>query len=180
MARSDASSASVAPRLPPLFQAVVDPAADRLSPLACSICHNWPQALFVLNKPNGLGTKPKSIWYGPRMGGKQTKRQRRRESIEAASEVLEDHELGVRVELTPRGGYLVQWRSKAHPVDQLMGLERVRAALADIEQEVVLAARVAEGFSWEEIGWCLGITAEAARRRHVQAEREILGAEVDR
>jgi DNA-directed RNA polymerase specialized sigma24 family protein len=110
------------------------------------------------------------------MGGKQTKRERRRQVVETRSEVLDDRELGVRVELTARGGYLVQWRSGTSSIDQLLGIERVRTALDDIEREVVLACRIAEGYSWEELGWCLGLTAEAVRRRYAGAERDLLAA----
>lgn len=110
------------------------------------------------------------------MGGKQTKRERRREAFETALQVRTDPEFGIRVEDTPRGGYLVQWRSNPHPTEILMGMTRLRAVLEDLEREVVLALRVADGYSWEEIGWCLEVTGEAVRRRHSAAELEVLAA----
>lgn len=54
--------------------------------------------------------------------------------------------------------------------DELLAIAAARVALDARESELVVAAR-ARGCTWAEIGEILGLTANGARKRHIEAER---------
>lgn len=53
-----------------------------------------------------------------------------------------------------------------------MGLRPLRQLVDAIEREHVLGLR-AVGVSWQDVGFFLGMTGEAARRRHAELERSL-------
>lgn len=103
------------------------------------------------------------------MGGRQTKRQRRADRVAAIDETYEDPDFGISVR-PYRQRWAFQWVPDPDPGVALMGLGRYRALLEEAEQELVLVARE-DGFSWDDVGLYLGVTGEAARKRHGDADR---------
>jgi len=66
----------------------------------------------------------------------------------------------------------VRWLIDADPMIALMGLNALRAELlAPLEADLVLAGRRA-GLSWDDLGWCVGLTRTAMMKRHPDADRE--------
>ena len=107
--------------------------------------------------------------------GSQRKRAARRAGIETAREEWTDHEFGISLETMPSGRHRVRWQMDQDPTITLLGLSRLRGLLEVVEREYVLGLRQ-DGDSWDDIGWTLGITGEACRRRHAAAEAELLAA----
>lgn len=109
------------------------------------------------------------------MGGRQTKRQRRAAGIQHAREVYTDAELGIRADLDRQGRLKVQWHPGRDETVGLISLERLRGFLDAVEAELVLSLRE-QGLSWDELGWCLGQSGEAVRRRHWSADLAVSSA----
>jgi hypothetical protein len=109
------------------------------------------------------------------MGGRQTKRQRRSEGVGHQREVWSDHDFGLSLKMNNYGRALVTWRPDREVSIALLGLERVRGLLSELEREWVLQLRES-GASWDDVGMFLAITGEAARRRHGAADREVADA----
>lgn len=105
------------------------------------------------------------------VSGAQKKRGRRRERIAAAHVEWADEDFGLSLERDRRGGgdrLQVIWRLNPDPVLSLMAVPHVLQLVAELEREWVLVQREA-GDSWDDIGWCLGISGETLRRRHGKA-----------
>ena len=106
------------------------------------------------------------------MSGSQTKRARRAARVEELREVYTDDDFGLRLDADNRGRLRLQWRPDQDPALGLLGLERVRRLLDEMETEWVLYTR-ADGASWGDVGMLLGITAEGARKRFGQVVRDL-------
>lgn len=63
--------------------------------------------------------------------------------------------------------------SSPDPAERLTALVRLRGELDQIETELAAAA-IRAGLSWSEIGAALGVSKQAAHRRHGRAVRTIL------
>jgi hypothetical protein len=46
-----------------------------------------------------------------------------------------------------------------------------RGILVGLEEELVVTLR-AQGLPWDEIGWALGVSRDAVRKRHPNADRD--------
>lgn len=101
------------------------------------------------------------------MDAKQRKAQiraGRREAAQRARALWSQEEFGLRI-LQRRQGARVQWDVPADNFVALMGLDRLRRLVVDgMEVELVTAMRL-DGESWEDIGWALGVSGEAVRKR---------------
>jgi len=104
--------------------------------------------------------------------GSARKREARAAGVEALREVWADREYGVTLSQSRGGQLRLSWVIDSHEEIALLGLSTVRGLVDEVERENVLALR-AVGVSWADIGFFLGMTGEAARRRHGQVEREL-------
>lgn len=98
---------------------------------------------------------------------KRTHRERRRERVENLHASAELSDFGIRYERQASGREVVRWWLDRDPYLALLALPYVRQLLDEVERSLVISLRE-QGFSWEELGWSLNITGEAARRRHGQ------------
>lgn len=100
---------------------------------------------------------------------KRTYRQKRRAAVEQSRVEWSNREYGVALE-TIRQGHgervRLRWVLDPDPFVVLLSLGTVRQLLDQVEAEAVSGSRQ-DGASWEELGWALGLTGEAVRRRHV-------------
>lgn len=98
------------------------------------------------------------------------KRQRAKK-IRHLQEVWKDQDYGIAVSETRRGARLT-WEIDREQFVALMGLHQLRGqVLARIEGDLVIGLRAA-GIPWDEIGWALGISRDAVRKRHPDADRD--------
>ena len=98
-------------------------------------------------------------------------KQRRQEKIRQAQEVWKDEDYGIKISETRRGLRLV-WDQDRDPLVGLLSLDYLRRTmLAQLESELVVTLR-AEGLAWDEIGWALGVSRDAVRKRHPSADRD--------
>lgn len=72
-------------------------------------------------------------------------------------------EVGLVLRRVPTG-HEVRWTLPDDANDRLMGVGRVRRMIEALELAAVLDARQ-DGLSWDDIGWCLEVSGEAARKR---------------
>lgn len=103
------------------------------------------------------------------MSGRQSKAARRRAGHKVIRETWADGEFGIRLETYGTGRTRLSWSIDRDPAVALVGVERVRALLVELEEEIVLQLR-AEGESWDDIGVLMDRTGEAVRRRFGQAD----------
>lgn len=111
--------------------------------------------------------------------GRSRKRAAERAGVDQIREIWSDTDYGVRLERVRRGrgqATRLVWDLDAEPVITLMALPVVRSLLDSIEREYVLGER-AIGTSWDDIGYLLGGSGEAARRRHARVADELEGRE---
>jgi hypothetical protein len=107
--------------------------------------------------------------------GKSRKREERQAAVRHAVDHWGDHEFGISLEEVRQGHgsrMRLRWLLDNDPYVVLMSLPYLRGLLDAVEREYVLALRVEADTSWEDLGFALGITGEAARRRHRPAELE--------
>lgn len=98
-------------------------------------------------------------------------KQQRSKKIRHMQEVWKDEDYGIGIRETRRGARLT-WDIDREQIVALMGLHQLRGqVLARIESELVIGLR-ADGMPWEEIGWALGISRDAVRKRHPDADRD--------
>lgn len=90
-----------------------------------------------------------------------------------AREEWTDDQYGISLDRTAAGRVRFRWLVDQDLSVALLGLSQVRGLLDVLEREYVFGLRQG-GDSWDDIGWLLGITGEAARRRHAAAELEYL------
>lgn len=102
-----------------------------------------------------------------------TVKKRRKAQARVAAEqrrtVFRDEEFGIRLERdSPSGGrdrLRVVWQVDAQPFLALMALDRLRkGTLHALEESLVSECRI-DGLSWDDIGFFLGISGTAARKR---------------
>jgi hypothetical protein len=99
-------------------------------------------------------------------------KRQRAEKIRHAQEVWKDQEYGISVSETRRGGRLT-WDIDREQFVALMGLHQLRGhVLAGMEHDLVIGLRAA-AIPWDEIGWALGISRDAVRKRHPDADRDV-------
>lgn len=108
------------------------------------------------------------------MTRKRSVRERRRLVLDTARETATAEELGLTLEVK-RGRARLVWDIDPEGDLALLALPYVRQLLEDVETELVLAMRV-EGASWSDLGFLLGTTGEAARKRFQPLEVEYLRA----
>ena len=137
------------------------------------MCHNSPLSLFVLRKPTKRGMVRKggceTLQRMDASSRRKQLRQARRTKIEHARDVGSQAEFGLTI-TERRSGLRVQWDVDRDSFVALLALHRLRdGLLAQLEQELVAGLRL-QGVSWEEIGWALGVSGEAARKRLRAAE----------
>ena len=103
--------------------------------------------------------------------GKRTRQAKRRAALDNARVEWRDHEYGISLE-TIRLGHgeraRLRWLLDPDPMVVLLSLGAMRKVLHEVEGQYVRACRQ-DGASWEELGWALGVTGEAVRRRHVSS-----------
>lgn len=88
-----------------------------------------------------------------------------------AQETWKSAEYGIRVAQV-RQHTKVTWDVDRDTFVALMSLHALRdGILAQMESEIVAQARL-EGTAWQEIGWALGITRQAAQKRHPNADAD--------
>ena len=97
-------------------------------------------------------------------------KQQRAEKIRHAQEVWKDQDYGIKIEETRRGLRLT-WDQDRESFTALMALNHLRRLLVELEDELVVTLRI-QGLPWDEIGWALGISRDAARKRHPNADRD--------
>jgi len=98
-------------------------------------------------------------------------KQQRAEKIRHAQEVWKDKDYGITFVETRRGARLT-WDIDRERFVALMGLHQLRdEVLASLERQLVVQLRGA-GIAWDEIGWALGISRDAVRKRHPDADRD--------
>jgi len=103
--------------------------------------------------------------------GKQRKRAVRRAHVDEVREFWTDDQFGIRMAHVGRGRaerLRLTWDVDPLADMALVALPYLRAAVDMIEQEQVLICR-ADGLSWDDIGFALGISDVAARKRHGEA-----------
>lgn len=66
----------------------------------------------------------------------------------------------------------VRWYVDRDPFQALIALSRLRQTLSGVEHELVHGCREA-ALSWDDIGFALGVTGEAVRKRYVDTERHL-------
>jgi len=101
-------------------------------------------------------------------------KQQRAEKIRHAEEVWKDEDYGITLEETRRGLKLT-WNQDHDSFGALMGLHQLRRLLVQVEDELVVTMR-SQGIAWDEIGWALGISRDAVRKRHPNADRDAWAA----
>jgi hypothetical protein len=98
-------------------------------------------------------------------------KQQRAEKIRHAEEVWKDEDFGITISET-RQGLRLTWNQDRETFTALMALNHLRrAVLAGLEGELVVTMR-SQGIAWDEIGWALGISRDAVRKRHPNADRD--------
>jgi len=98
-------------------------------------------------------------------------KQRRLDKVRQAQAVWKDKDYGITISETRRGLRLV-WDQARDPFAGLLALDYLRRGiLQELESELVVTLR-AEGLAWDEIGWALGISRDAVRKRHPSADRD--------
>jgi hypothetical protein len=99
-------------------------------------------------------------------------KRQRAEKIRHAQEVWKDHEYGISVSET-RAGARLTWDIDREQFVALMALQHLRGhVLAGMEHDLVIGLRAA-AIPWDEIGWALGISRDAVRKRHPDADRDV-------
>jgi hypothetical protein len=97
-------------------------------------------------------------------------KERRAEKIRLAQEVWKDEDYGIKIAETRHGARLT-WDVDQDSFVALMALHQLGdVVLARMESDIVTVLR-GEGVAWDEIGWALGITGQAAKKRHPAADR---------
>lgn len=105
-------------------------------------------------------------------------KQRRLEKLREVQAVWQDADYGIKISETRRGLRLV-WDQDRDPLVGLLSLDYLRRRmLAQLESELVVTLR-SEGLAWDEIGWALGISRDAVRKRHPTADRDARVKESD-
>lgn len=89
----------------------------------------------------------------------------------AGSRGHDDSVLGIRLDTVESGVWRgrLRWSVDREPVYALVALGRVRGLLDFLEVGLVDELR-ADDVSWEDIGGLLGVSGEAARKRHARRE----------
>lgn len=99
-------------------------------------------------------------------------KQQRGEKIRHAQEVWRDQDYGITITDTRRGARLT-WSIDREQFVALMALHQLRdGVLGRVESDLVVSLR-GQGVAWDEIGWALGISRDAARNRHPNADRDV-------
>lgn len=115
------------------------------------------------------------------MTSSATRRKQRREAQRAALVAAQENPLAdpvFGIDVAPWRGHgqyrlRVKWLVDRDPFHALMALTRLRKLhLSAVEQTLVTEARDA-GVSWEDIGFALGVSGEAARKRLAQLVDEL-------
>jgi len=97
-------------------------------------------------------------------------KERRAEKIRLAQEVWKDEDYGIKIAETRQGARLT-WDVDRDTFVALMALHQLRGSvLARMESDIVIGLRGGD-VAWDEIGWALGITGQAAKKRHPAADR---------
>jgi len=98
-------------------------------------------------------------------------KQQRAEKIRHAQEVWKDQDYGITISETRRGARLTWDIDREHFV-ALMALHQLRGQVLErLESELVTELRAA-AIAWDEIGWALGVSRDAVRKRHPDADRD--------
>lgn len=98
-------------------------------------------------------------------GRKRALRDRRREGLATARESGSDEGFGIKLGTGRADRMQVTWSMDHDPFLALMGLGRLREYLSAFEVELVAKCRYQSGLSWDEIGWAVGVSGEALRKR---------------
>ena len=98
-------------------------------------------------------------------------KQRRLDKLRQVQDVWKDEDYGIKISETRRGLRLV-WDQPREAFEGLLSLDYLRrGVMQQLESELVVTLR-AEGLAWDEIGWALGISRDAVRKRHPGADRD--------
>lgn len=115
----------------------------------------------------------KVCWHTRHMAsGSARKRAAREAGLDSLREVWADRDFGVSLAQSRGGQLRLTWIIDSHEEVVLMSLDTVRRFVDEVEREHVLALR-AVGVSWADLGYFLGMTGEAARRRHSALQHEL-------
>lgn len=99
-------------------------------------------------------------------------KQQRADKIRHAQEVWKDQDYGITISQSRRGSRLTWDIDREHFV-ALMGLHQLRGqVLESLERQLVIQLRAA-AMPWDEIGWALGVSRDAVRKRHPEADRDV-------
>ncbi len=102
-------------------------------------------------------------------------KQQRAKKVRHLQEVWKDQDYGIVISGTRRGAR-VTWDIDREQFVALMGLHQLRdQVLARMEGDLVVGLRAA-AIPWDEIGWALGISRDAVRKRHPNADRDAQAA----
>lgn len=102
---------------------------------------------------------------------KKELRAARAAKVAEARETWREEEFGLTV-AEKRGRARLTWDVDRDPFIALMSLDRLRSVvLPQLEAELVVQLRLS-GVAWEEIGWALGTSGEAVRKKHARADAQ--------
>lgn len=99
------------------------------------------------------------------MDKRTTRRRRRLQAADRARTTWADQDFGLSLRAKGGGRASLRWDIHPEPGLALLALPRLRAVLEQVETQLALQLR-AEGDSWADVGFFLGLTGEAARRRY--------------